>query len=45
MRRIYEYDDLQPVLGQLLQGRESGEYNMARSAGDYCKASRKEKNI
>ena len=37
MKRIYEYDDLQPVMGQLLQGMESGEYNMARSAGDYCK--------
>ena len=45
MKRIYEYDDLQPVLEQLLQDRESGEYNMTRSAGDYCKASRKEKNI
>ncbi len=45
MKRIYEYEDLQPVLEQLLQDRESGEYNMTRSAGDYCKASRKEKNI
>lgn len=45
MKRIYEYEDLQPVMEQLLQGRESGEYNMARSAGGYCKASCKEKNI
>lgn len=45
MKRIYEYEDLQLVLERLLQDRESGEYNMARSAGDYCKASRKEKNI
>lgn len=45
MKRIYEYEDLQPVMEQLLQGRESGEYNMARSAGGYCKASRKEKNM
>lgn len=45
MKRIYEYEDLQPVLERLLQDRESGEYNMTRSAGDYCKASRKEKNI
>ena len=45
MKRIYEYEDLQPVLEQLLQDRESGEYNMARSAGDYSKAGRKEKNM
>ena len=25
MRRIYEYDDLQPVLEQLLQDKESGD--------------------
>ena len=27
MKRIYEYEDLQPVLEQLLQDRESGDNN------------------
>lgn len=27
MKRIYEYEDLQPVLEQLLQDRESGNNN------------------
>lgn len=45
MKRIYEYEDLQPVLEQLLQDRESGEYNIARRTGDYSKAGRKEKNM
>ena len=35
MKRIYEYEDLQPILEQLLQDRESGEYNMTKRASDY----------
>lgn len=29
MKRIYEYEDLQPVLEQLLQEKESGDNNLA----------------